>query len=176
MRAASAAPGRCCVTRSGVTETRPATARDRERLLAINAAADAAALPAPWIERALGRDDGTLLLVAADAQDVPAGFCLADITLDEASLLLIAVSPEVRRCGLGAALLTALSESLAARGVCRCLLEVRESGDSARRLYRRCGFQEDGRRRAYYPTDDGTSREDAILMSKSLENTAHGRA
>jgi ribosomal-protein-alanine N-acetyltransferase len=159
-----------------VTETRPATSRDRQSLLAINAAAAAASLPVPWIERALGRDDGTLLLVATDAQDTPAGFCLADITLDEASLLLIAVFPEARRCGLGAALLGALSESLAARGVRRCLLEVRESSGSARRLYRRCGFQEDGRRRAYYPAAEGASREDAILMSKSLESPAHGRA
>jgi ribosomal-protein-alanine N-acetyltransferase len=157
-----------------VTETRPAAARDRQALFAINAAADASALSTSWIERALGEDDASLLLVITDAQDSPAGFCLADITLDEASLLLIAVLPVARRRGLGAVLLAALDASLAARGVRRCLLEVRESSESARRLYRRCGYREDGRRRAYYPGGEGAPREDAILMSKSLENPTHG--
>ena len=44
-------------------------------------------------------------------------------------------------------------------------LEVRDSNGAARRLYRRAGFQEIGRRRGYYPGPDGA--EDARFYAGS---------
>jgi ribosomal-protein-alanine N-acetyltransferase len=46
-------------------------------------------------------------------------------------------------------------------------LEVRPSNGRALRLYRRLGFREVGRRRAYYPAPGG-AREDAIVMRLAL--------
>jgi ribosomal-protein-alanine N-acetyltransferase len=46
-------------------------------------------------------------------------------------------------------------------------LEVRVSNERAREVYRRYGFAEVGRRRAYYPVQQGP-REDAVLMSLNV--------
>jgi ribosomal-protein-alanine N-acetyltransferase len=45
-------------------------------------------------------------------------------------------------------------------------LEVRQSNDRARALYRRVGFAEVGLRRGYYPA--AVQREDAVVMSLPL--------
>ena len=52
------------------------------------------------------------------------------------------------------------------RGGRECFLEVRASNTTAYRLYERYGFNEVGRRRAYYPAADG--REDALVMACTL--------
>ncbi len=83
---------------------------------------------------------------------------------DEGDLANIAVIPEMRRMGLGKALLEALCEKAKERGACRLFLEVRESNESARALYSSSGFAEVGKRRNYYVNP----REDAIIMEKSL--------
>ncbi|MGZ8155124.1 MAG: ribosomal protein S18-alanine N-acetyltransferase, partial [Burkholderiales bacterium] len=44
----------------------------------------------------------------------------------------------------------------------RAFLEVRPSNTAARALYARSGFSEIGRRRDYYPAQEG--REDAVVM------------
>ena len=46
--------------------------------------------------------------------------------------------------------------------------EVRESNQAARALYVKLGFQENGRRRGYYPQP----QEDAILLTLRLNCTA----
>ncbi len=51
-------------------------------------------------------------------------------------------------------------------GVETFYLEVRPSNAAALRLYQRMGFEEIGRRRAYYPA--GSAREDAIVMRRVL--------
>jgi ribosomal-protein-alanine N-acetyltransferase len=45
-------------------------------------------------------------------------------------------------------------------------LEVRPSNAKALALYRRAGFQQVGRRRGYYPGENG--REDALIMRLPL--------
>lgn len=101
----------------------------------------------------------------------------------EAELQAIGVVPECRRSGAGFALM----EAVLAKAQCwsseRLLLEVRVSNLSAIRLYQRCGFSEDGRRKRYYPprpdqgcltaqgcpaTQYAARREDALLMSRVL--------
>ena len=75
----------------------------------------------------------------------------------------VGVVPQRRGCGWGAALVDEAVAAFANRNAREVWLEVRQSNAAARALYARCGFEESGRRRAYY--DDG---EDAILMKREL--------
>jgi ribosomal-protein-alanine N-acetyltransferase len=93
------------------------------------------------------------------------GFALLSTVLDEAELLQIATRPGQRGKGLAEEVLKFIHEQLLRRGIVRNMLEVRSSNLAALSLYRRLGYQQDGLRKGYYPTDTG--REDAILMSCS---------
>ncbi len=84
---------------------------------------------------------------------------------DEAELLRIGVLPEARKRGQGSALLRAMLEDLEKEKVRRCFLEVRCSNHAAISLYRKFGFQESGRRKAYY----NKPVEDALLMEWEAE-------
>jgi ribosomal-protein-alanine N-acetyltransferase len=94
------------------------------------------------------------------------GFALFLQVLDEATLLNTAVHPEWRRRHFARALLSHALTQLVARGVARCMLEVRVGNSGAVALYRALGFCVDGRRPNYYPAIGG--REDALLMSRAL--------
>ncbi|WP_373974956.1 ribosomal protein S18-alanine N-acetyltransferase [Chitinibacter sp. SCUT-21] len=102
------------------------------------------------------------------------GFAVCMATLDEAEILLIAVRPALQGTGLGAQLLQHTEAELASEGVKQLFLEVRQSNERARAFYRRHGWQENGRRKNYYPCeitlDDGQlkTREDAIMCGKTL--------
>ncbi len=83
---------------------------------------------------------------------------------DEGDLANIAVLPEHRRRGLGKAFLSELCARAKERGALKLYLEVRESNEGARALYRSSDFTETGKRRNYYVNP----REDAVIMEKSL--------
>jgi ribosomal-protein-alanine N-acetyltransferase len=100
------------------------------------------------------------------AQDL-AGFALGRVVLDEAELLTIAVDPAVQRQGIGRACLAAFEAGAAARGARRLFLEVAETNAPAIALYTSAGWQEAGRRKAYYKGK--AARIDAILMAKQLD-------
>ena len=91
------------------------------------------------------------------------GYGVLMMTVDEAELLDITVAPERWRGGLGTRLLDHLCEVARGHGARRMVLEVRTSNESGQALYRRFGFTEIGRRRAYYH-----GREDAIVMARTL--------
>jgi [ribosomal protein S18]-alanine N-acetyltransferase len=91
------------------------------------------------------------------------GYGVLMMTVDEAELLDITVVPECQRRGLGGALLNQLFDIARSHGATRMLLEVRTSNESGLALYRRFGFAEIGRRRAYYH-----GKEDAIVMARDL--------
>ena len=78
----------------------------------------------------------------------------------EAEILTLAVERDVRRRGIGRALLM----SFLGRESGRVWLEVRESNEAARQLYRHLGFVETGRRRAYYSSPP----EDAVVMQLTI--------
>lgn len=86
----------------------------------------------------------------------------------EAELQAILVAGDQRRQGVAGWLLDAVIETARGWGGERLLLEVRASNAPAIGLYRRAGFNEDGRRRGYYPPLAGREREDALLMSRPL--------
>jgi len=81
--------------------------------------------------------------------------------VDEAHISTLAVHPEWRGRGLGELLLVALIEAARLRGAVEATLEVRVSNLVAQALYRKHGFAQVGRRKAYY-TDN---REDALIMT-----------
>ena len=81
--------------------------------------------------------------------------------VDEAHISTLAVHPEWRGRGLGELLLVSLIEAGLLRGAAEATLEVRVSNEVAQGLYRKHGFVQVGRRKAYY-TDN---REDALIMT-----------
>lgn len=86
--------------------------------------------------------------------------------IDESELLEIAIDRQFQGQGLGKRLLREAIETARRNGAARMYLEVRVSNERARKMYTSFGFAETGRRKNYYPTQDG--REDAILMTAEL--------
>jgi [ribosomal protein S18]-alanine N-acetyltransferase len=94
-----------------------------------------------------------------------AGFIISRLVAGELHINNVAVRPEVRRLGVGAKLLAAVLSRGRSQGARLVFLEVRAGNEAAQGLYRRCGFQVTGRRKAYY----AQPAEDALLMSLALE-------
>ncbi|MDR2187065.1 MAG: ribosomal protein S18-alanine N-acetyltransferase [Azonexus sp.] len=94
------------------------------------------------------------------------GFSVLMRVIDEAHLLNLSVAARHQGCGHGARLLRQAMENARQSGVGRLFLEVRPSNHKAVALYRHFGFQEIGRRKAYYPATEG--REDALVFAKEL--------
>jgi ribosomal-protein-alanine N-acetyltransferase len=148
---------------------RSANAEDTACLVAI----DAAVSSHPWRQQQFAagwpRERGAALPVGrqqvelAQVGDAVAGFVVFMGVFDEGTILNIAVRPDFQGQGIGRSLLEHAMAVMARQGVQRCLLEVRASNKTARRLYRALGFAIDGQRRDYYPCPGG--REDAVLMS-----------
>ncbi len=78
---------------------------------------------------------------------------------DQAHVTTIAVSPEFRRRGIGAGLMSALGQHARHRGCVSWTLEVRQSNHAAIELYRRFGFAPVGTRPSYY-----SGNETALIM------------
>ena len=92
--------------------------------------------------------------------------------LDQGEILSVAVDPSCRRRGIARRLLALALEECERRALLSLSLEVRQSNEAARALYRGFGFETVGRRKNYYTLP----REDAILMTRKLredEDTGH---
>jgi ribosomal-protein-alanine N-acetyltransferase len=102
------------------------------------------------------------------------GYFVAMPGVDELHLLNITVAPPWQGRGHGRALLDAVQAQARARQLGLLWLEVRQSNERARSLYRRRGFAEVGLRKGYYPAVAG--REDAVVMRLELgASAAEGR-
>jgi ribosomal-protein-alanine N-acetyltransferase len=101
------------------------------------------------------------------AKDGPAGFVLARLAAGEAEILTIAVARSHRRQGLGRELMDAVLRRLHAARAEALFLEVDETNMPAIALYRRLGFQEVGKRPAYYQTA-GQQKASALVMRCDL--------
>ncbi len=104
---------------------------------------------------------------AIEAKGRLAGFILSRRGLDEAEVLTIVVVSRWRRLGCGQKLIAAHLSRLPALGVTKLFLEVDEANVAALALYRRHGFTELGKRKAYYVNPDGT-RANALIMGREL--------
>ncbi|HWL30994.1 MAG TPA: ribosomal protein S18-alanine N-acetyltransferase [Xanthobacteraceae bacterium] len=78
------------------------------------------------------------------------GFILSRLAAGEAEILSVATNPAQRGRGVARALLDLHLRRLAGLGVQAVFLEVDENNEPARKLYRRAGFREVGRRPGYY--------------------------
>jgi len=98
----------------------------------------------------------------------PAGYALARMLAGECELLSLGVAGEMRRQGVASRLLERLFEICRTQDVTRLFLEVREDNWPARRFYIAKGFEQIGRRLAYYRRlTGGTS--DAITMAVDFD-------
>lgn len=93
------------------------------------------------------------------------GFILSRMIAGEAEILSIAVMPAHRGKGLGGQLLEVHLRRLAGLAVGTVFLEVATDNLPARRLYRRAGFRDVGRREGYYPECKGSA---ALVLRRDL--------
>ncbi len=100
---------------------------------------------------------------AADSKVVSGilGFLTALHCAPEWELENIVVAPEARLAGIGKQLLNRLLATARETNSPSVFLEVRESNMAARSLYEKAGFQQTGRRKAYYTNP----QEDAVLYT-----------
>lgn len=99
-------------------------------------------------------------LVAETANSEIAGFLVAALIPPSAELESIAVAARFQRTGIARKLLHRLLQEVASRRCSEVLLEVRPSNQAALAFYSALGFEENGRRPAYY----SDPVEDAVLM------------
>lgn len=92
------------------------------------------------------------------------GFVGVWLVLDEAQVTNIAVDPSFRGKGFGRILFHYMLNKVAIKGARQLSLEVRESNQTAQKLYQSFGLQHGGIRKQYYTDND----EDAIVMWKKL--------
>jgi ribosomal-protein-alanine N-acetyltransferase len=103
--------------------------------------------------------------VLADKQQIIAHGVIS-IAICESHLLTLCVHPKYQRRGFGRKILILLLDRAAQLESAECFLEVRISNRIAISLYESLGFGSVGRRKGYYPSEQG--REDALIMSRTL--------
>lgn len=133
------------------------------------------AYPHPWTRGnfidSLAAGYDAQMLCGADG--VCLGYFLAMEGVDEMHLLNIAVDPRAQGRGHARWMLDQLVSLCRRRRAQQLWLEVRPSNVRAKALYDRYGFEQVGRRAAYYPAGPG-QREDAIVMVFNLPPAAEG--
>lgn len=120
----------------------------------------------PWSEEGIAfeaENDAARFFVALCGEEI-AGYAGMLYAADLGNICNIAVFPQYRRHGVGRKLVYALIDSATELGVFELTLEVRESNEPAKALYRSFGFEEVGRRKNFY----NDPAEDAIVMNLSL--------
>jgi ribosomal-protein-alanine acetyltransferase len=93
------------------------------------------------------------------------GFLVARRVATEVEILNFAVRPDVRRAGVGAALLQTVMQWARSSSAEQAILEVRSANQTALRFYERHKFQIVGRRRNYY----GSPTDDALLLAAQIK-------
>ncbi|MCX7635960.1 MAG: ribosomal protein S18-alanine N-acetyltransferase [Syntrophales bacterium] len=94
------------------------------------------------------------------------GFINYWLVADEVQIVHIMVALSWRRQGVARKLMDAMMTRVIGYGAKTVVLEVRADNEAAVSLYRQWGFQEVGRRKAYYAPQGG----DALLMTLPLDN------
>lgn len=110
---------------------------------------------------------GTPLVTALAA---PEGFAVIRCVADESELLLIATDRAYQRRGHAQKILFQAIELASQKGARQMFLEVAADNVAAQGLYRKVGFIETGRRRAYYR--HGERAVDALVMQIGITPSA----
>ncbi len=135
---------------------RRAGRRDADAVIALNAECFAV----PWLPDILKKDISAHEYYIIEADGVIAGYACVWRVLEVAELMDICVTADMRRHGLGQALLAAAMLDAKERGAESMTLEVRRGNAAAIAMYEKHGFSCEGIRKGYY-TDNG---EDALIM------------
>ena len=120
----------------------------------------------PWTREQLESqlpDEHHCFLIALEEERV-LGYAGMMHVLDEGSISNVAVEPDVRRNGIGDALVSGILEEAEKLSLSFVTLEVRAGNQVAIALYTKRGFEAVGCRKNYYDFP----KEDAILMTKRL--------
>jgi ribosomal-protein-alanine N-acetyltransferase len=125
-------------------------------------AVDRLCFRSPWSENAYQSElkNSVAFYLVARCDGAIVGFAGAWLVMDEAHITTLGVHPEYRGRGIGERLFAEILAEAIRRGVQHASLEVRESNESARRLYEKYGFAPVARRRGYYSDNN----EDALVM------------
>ncbi len=94
------------------------------------------------------------------------GYLIVYMAADEGDIARIAVDRDFRNQGIADRMLQRLWEHCDKNEINRILLEVRESNESAIKLYEKHGFSVLGKRKRYYTNP----LEDGVMMEKILES------
>jgi ribosomal-protein-alanine N-acetyltransferase len=97
----------------------------------------------------------------ADLEGKIIAMLVAWFIVDEVHIATIATHPDFRKQGIGGDLLAHTLQFARAEGALTSFLEVRESNESALKMYHKFGYIETGRRENYYADNN----EDAVLMT-----------
>jgi ribosomal-protein-alanine N-acetyltransferase len=142
--------------------TRPIEPRDVEAILDIQSASPEVAQWTTWDYNRVVH--GGMAGWVATEQDYVVGFLVARRVGSDIEILNFAVKPEMRKCGIGGALLRVALAWGAEQNAENALLEVRASNLAALQFYQRRGFEVVGRRPKYYVSPV----EDALLLSAPI--------
>ncbi len=143
-------------------QIRPMKREDCEQVAVI----EAASFSMPWSLRAFTdtvEKQNFRYFVAEEAGEI-LGYCGFLYVLDEAEIPNVCVKESARKRGVGRQMMTVLMEEAKKLGIAVLYLEVRESNQPARGLYKSLGFEENGIRKNFYEQPV----ENAVLMSKTL--------
>ncbi len=143
-------------------QIRPMKREDCEQVAVI----EAASFSMPWSLRAFTdtvEKQNFRYFVAEEAGEI-LGYCGFLYVLDEAEIPNVCVKESARKRGVGRQMMTVLMEEAKKLGMAVLYLEVRESNQPARGLYKSLGFEENGIRKNFYEQPV----ENAVLMSKTL--------
>ena len=125
--------------------------------------------PTPWPKKSfqyeIEENKAAHLWVAEDIEEDSKkkiiGMIVAWLLVDEAHIATIAVDKDHQHKGIASQLVYTALTKLAKKGAIISTLEVRESNQAAKALYKQFGFQAVGCRKAYYRDN----HEDAVLMT-----------
>ncbi|MCG8313840.1 MAG: ribosomal protein S18-alanine N-acetyltransferase [Pseudomonadales bacterium] len=124
--------------------------------------------PYPWSE-GIFKDcvnSEYLCRVLYDVEENVVAYAIVSVAVEECHILNICVSDRMRGQGVARVLLRRMLQEAQKLGAVEAFLEVRPTNQAAISLYKSFGFVEIGRRKNYYPCENG--REDAIAMAFDL--------
>lgn len=134
---------------------------NREHLEAV-AAIEADVFSTPWTKQGFADTlnmENVMFFVAVENGNV-VGYCGIYLAADEGEITNVAVSSTYRRMGIADMLLKNLLKEATQKGAVRFILEVRCSNRPAIQLYKKFGFEIQGKRKDFYEKP----KEDAYIM------------
>ena len=129
----------------------------------------------PWSKQSIASELGNRLAhyLIAEIDGRLVGYLGMWVLFDECHMTNIAVDPDVRRQGVGTALLFASMEVGDYFGATSMTLEVRETNRIAQELYRKFDFERQGFRRRYYAdTGEGALLLWNVNIQRTIQNNA----